>query len=147
MYKKYPIYTGMIMIFLLFSIMLIPASSGQSNDTFNQSNPPNSDDGGFIDSVLERIAHIEDILTNPVTASMSPYTALLGSWAYAMIWFFIVGMVYIKTDRLSVVMVLSLVFFSLYPIIFAPLGVIRMLFSIIAALILTSLLMKIFYGG
>ena len=99
---------------------------------------------GIIDTIMHRVANLSQLLSSPVSSSLSPYLAVLGTFTYGMIWFMLSAMVYLKTDNPMSVVVMWLVFGVLYMAIFAQMQFIAQLFGILSALALTGMLYKLF---
>ena len=100
---------------------------------------------GILDDISSKIADLDELLSNPFKASISPYLAVLGNLFYAFVWFFISGMVYLKTESAVTTVILSIIFFAIYAHIFSSVPFLYQLAGITLAFALTGLLYKLFY--
>jgi len=99
---------------------------------------------GILDDIGSKIASIDELLTNPVTASFSPFIAVFGTLFYLIVWFFLEGMIYMKTDSLTVVATTSFVFATLYGFMFVEQYIVVKAITFLMAIALAGLLYRVF---
>jgi len=99
---------------------------------------------GILDDIASKIADIDDLLASPVSASISPYLAVFGTIFYLIVWFFIEGMIYMKTNSLMIVATTSFIFVSLYGFMFVSHMIIVRAITFLMAVALAGLLYRVF---
>ena len=99
---------------------------------------------GILDDIASRIASINDLVSNPVTSSLSPFVAVFGTLFYLIVWFFLEGMIYLKTNSVMIVATTSFIFATLYSFMFFEHYIIYRAITFLMAIALAGLLYRVF---
>jgi len=99
---------------------------------------------GILDNIASKIASIDDLVSDPVTSSLSPFIAVFGTLFYLIVWFFLEGMIYMKTDSLMIVATTSFIFATMYGFMFASNYIIVKAIIFLMAITLAGLLYRVF---
>lgn len=99
---------------------------------------------GIISDLMSEFASLNDIFSSPFETAYSPYVTLLGSMAYLVVWMFLSGMVYMKTNNLLTVAVTWVIFFVLFRFIFFESYEIIRLFAFILVVAFAGVLFNLF---